>query len=135
MKKNESGGTGLKKPTDHFQPKFNLLLLADHNKQRQVSLSEAVKGFAVSECRADEHDIIELTEKKCHRASSRGTASFPEFAGPTIRALNGILLGSIFLQKKRCLILQRFQLSANYFELGVWDNECKAVHVARAFAF
>ena len=42
----------------HFQPKFHFMLLADDDIKPRVSLSKAVKGLVISECRADEHDGI-----------------------------------------------------------------------------
>lgn len=37
------------------------MLLADDDKQSRVSLSKAVKDLVLSECWADQHDVIELT--------------------------------------------------------------------------
>lgn len=59
---NESVGA-LKKKTGPFQPKFNLVLLADDDKQLRVSLVKPEKGLVVSECRADEHDVIKPATK------------------------------------------------------------------------
>ena len=49
----------------------------------------------------------------------------PELIGPTMRALQGILLGSMFYS-----ILYRFQLFFHNVELRVGDDEYLGVHVA-----
>lgn len=70
------------------------MLLADDNKQPPVSLGRPEKGLVVSECRTDEQDIIKpVTERATELVYEE--LPLPELIGTTMRALKGMLWGSI----------------------------------------
>ena len=69
------------------------MLLADDGIQPRVSHSEPVQRSFTSESRADQHNVVKLAieQELVHEKLS----ALPEFVGPTINALNGMLPGSI----------------------------------------
>ena len=62
--KNNESASAFEKKAGHLQPSFDLVLLADDDIQLRVFLTTAKKGFVVSECWADERDVIELATER-----------------------------------------------------------------------
>ena len=63
MVKNYESVGSFKKHIRYFQPKFYVVLLC--------SLRKAVKGLVISECRAGEHDLIELVAERAAELAHR----------------------------------------------------------------
>ena len=72
------------------------MLLADDGVKARVSLREPVQRPVVDEGRAYEHDVIELAAERAEELVHKSCV-LPEFVGPTMSALKGMLLGSIYL--------------------------------------
>ena len=90
----------LKQPAHEFQPNFHLVLLAYYHKHSWVIFTNSVVGLVVRECWADKRNVVELATE---RAVDLVDHLF-RFVGPTIRALKGILLGSISISTAQILI-------------------------------
>ena len=97
------------------------MLLADDGVKARVSLCEPVQRPVVGEGRAYEHDVVELTAEVPQSWLTRNCV-LPEFVGPKISALKGMMSGSIFL------ILHFIQLVSKNVELCVSDHEHLAVN-------
>ena len=54
----------LKKPAHDIQPNFHLVLLAYYHKHSWIIFTNSVVGLVVRECRADEHDVVELAAER-----------------------------------------------------------------------
>ena len=108
------------------------VLLALYNVNPRVLGAETAMSPVVCECRTDQNNIIKLAAEW---ATSWATTNrdLPEFVGPTIRALNGVLLTrcSMTTLYKLCIVcsvLNIFQLSIRQTHLRVRQHKDMAVH-------
>lgn len=57
----------LKKLGDDFQPYFHLMLLAHQDEHSWIIFINSVEGLVVRECRADQHNVVELAAKRAKK--------------------------------------------------------------------
>ena len=82
----------LKKSAHELQPNFHLVLHAYYHKHLWIIFINLVVGLIVRECRVYKQDVGELATERAWIWSATNP-DLPEFLGPTMRALNGMLLG------------------------------------------
>ena len=120
MVKHDEGVSAFESNSDHFQPEFDVVLLADDDIKPGVSLSEPVERLVVCESWTDEHNVIKAAANGPVSCFTRNCV-LPQFVRPTMSALKGMFPGSISVQ-------HRFKLFFLNVELGIRNDEDVAVH-------
>ena len=87
----EQGVGAREEVAGHPQPVLDLVLQAHDNKDVRIAIHEALVCLVLNEGGAEEHNVV-----KGPRSWFRRYCVLPELVGPTIRALKGSFLGSIY---------------------------------------
>ena len=94
--KHDESLSAFESKTGQLQPFFYLVLLANDYIQPRVSLAKLVQRFVISEGWADKHNVIKLAFEWAAKLVYEKLSLAP-VGRPTIKALNGILPGSILI--------------------------------------
>ena len=91
----EEGVGPRKEVAGHSQLGLDLVLQAGNDKDVRVAVHEALVCLVLDKGGAEEHDVVKLALNG-PRSWLRRYCVLPELVGPTIKALKGSFLGSIY---------------------------------------
>ena len=91
----EQGVGARKEEADQPQPVLDLMLQAGNYKDVRVAVHEALVCLVLNKGGAEEHDVVKLASEGAPQLVQK-VLCLTEMVGPTISALNGSFLGSIY---------------------------------------